>query len=378
MKILIIDDQNVPAESLRLAIEQGIPGSAVLVHEMFDTAFARVEQETPDAIVLDIYLNQALDQTPGNEIQDRLWKEHFCPLVIYTAKLQDRHRTLAATHPFIQCEEKKGSADNDKNVIEHLKGFSSHVATLRAIRLQAVKAIGNSLRAICPEIWTAAVPDADRAELIGRIARRHVAASMDASATSENPLHPWEQFVYPPICPDLLTGDILLDTTSGSRDAKDFRVVISPSCDLVRNRKGCADRVLVAICESVDTFLKALGYTRDTNKKTLAKQLPFRLHDDQVAGVFCLPEFPGILPIMAVNLKKIALIDIRTIEMSETGTLQFRRVASLDSPFRERVAWAYTEIASRPGIPDINVNQMAETLIASITTPIATVVNPDA
>lgn len=48
---------------------------------------------------------------------------------------------------------------------------------------------------------------------------------------------------------------------------------------------------------------------------------------------------------MAANLRKLELIAVDEI-------VDYERIASLDSPFREMVSWAYMQIAGRPGLPE--------------------------
>ncbi len=363
MKILIIDDQTVPAENLKLAIEAKFASSTTITHNMFDTAFDRVEEEMPDVVVIDIFADPNLDQNEGDKVGKKIWERHFCPLIIYTAKPQPSHEELAK-HPFIRLHAKTGSAESDQQVVHSLGEFLPHVEVLHGVRREVAQSMGNSLRDVCEVIWQDSAPET-RGELIGRITRRRIAASMDIVQQAETALRPWEQYVYPSLSPDLMTGDILRRCAAEGFDPSDFLVVLSPSCDLVRNRGGCLEHALVARCESPQRFLDATNLGQ-AGKKRLKQRLPIFLNADQVNGVFCVPELPKIIPAMAVDLKSLQLLGMAAISLHEDPNVEWYRVASVDSPFRERVSWAFAQISGRPGLPSLDSDQFVDAILKSL------------
>ena len=50
----------------------------------------------------------------------------------------------------------------------------------------------------------------------------------------EQVLAGWEQYLFPPVSDDILLGDVLKDAEGKDDDPTLFRVVLTPSCDLVR------------------------------------------------------------------------------------------------------------------------------------------------
>ena len=93
-----------------------------------------------------------------------------------------------------------------------------------------------------------------------------------------------------------------------------------------------------------------------------------------------LPEFPNTLPYMTANLKKLSLVPLNKItlqiplskdknqqvsehseQLSEQNeqAQEFVRVASIASPFREQIVWAYLQNACRPGVPDRDTTSWA-------------------
>jgi hypothetical protein len=363
MKILIIDDQKVPAENLKLAIDTEFKGGTTLTHDMFDTAFDRVEQEMPDVVVLDIFADPNLEDNEGDKVRAKLWERHFCPLIIYTAKPLPEHAELAK-HPFVRLHAKTGSSESDEQVVRSLGEFAPHVEVLHEVRREVAQAMGNSLRDVCEVIWQDSAPET-RGELVGRITRRRIAASMDIVQQAQTALRPWEQYVYPSLSPDLMTGDVLRRRGAEGLKSEDFLVVLSPSCDLVRNRKGCLQRVLVAQCESPQRFVDAANLA-GAGKPKLKRRLPSFLTADQVNGVFCLPELPKIIPAMAVDLKNLQLLDMVAVSLSEDPNIAWYRIASVDSPFRERISWAFAQISGRPGLPTIDNDQFVDVILEQL------------
>ena len=79
-------------------------------------------------------------------------------------------------------------------------------------------------------------------------------------------------------------------------------------------------------------------------------------------GIVPLPRLEGRIPTLAADLRKLALIPIASIGSAQT---EYLRIASIDSPFRELVSWAYLHIACRPGLPDRDCDSWGEEIIAS-------------
>ena len=68
---------------------------------------------------------------------------------------------------------------------------------------------------------------------------------------------------------------------------------------------------------------------------------------------------------MAANLRDLELISITDIGKEDSGA-DFFRIASLDSPFRELVAWAYMQTACRPGLPDRKVKAWCKEIVDNL------------
>jgi hypothetical protein len=61
------------------------------------------------------------------------------------------------------------------------------------------------------------------------------------------------------------------------------------------------------------------------------------------------------------------LIPIEQIDDEETlNGKEYVRIASVDSPFRELVSWAYMSDASRPGVPDCDFDKWRDEILATM------------
>jgi hypothetical protein len=175
-------------------------------------------------------------------------------------------------------------------------------------------------------------------------------------------LQSWEQYIYPPIEDCLLCGDILVDSTGERSNPESYRLVLTPSCDLQPNKGG--------VCK-VASVLVARGcpikrYTDSLNEKAdrLEEKLPRYLSEAQRSGYIPVPKYADLVPSMAVSLR-----DLELIPMSEIATKEeekrFRRILSIDSPFREQVSWGYMQIACRPGLPERELAAWAREIVAT-------------
>ena len=206
--------------------------------------------------------------------------------------------------------------------------------------------------------------DADT--VLSRAVRRQVAARVDLAASAAG-LRAWERLVVPPLGDDLLTADLLRLGDAEPTDAEAFLVVLTPSCDMVRSgdQTPRADRVLVAGCEPP----KRLGKVELNPGKPLSKGKRESLRSILTEGTagqhLVVPEFRGHVPLMAVNLKCLELVEWDRIDLPRNGDgsadkvtrePDLKRVASTDSPFREMVTWAYLRVTGRPGVPEIDVD----------------------
>jgi hypothetical protein len=101
----------------------------------------------------------------------------------------------------------------------------------------------------------------------------------------------------------------------------------------------------------------------------MQENLKRSLSEPHQAGFVIFPECKGYLPLMALDLRALELIPIGEIgDNGETGK-GYYRIASVDSPFREYIGWAFLQISCRPGIPPRDMTELVASLAALFAKP---------
>ena len=161
----------------------------------------------------------------------------------------------------------------------------------------------------------------------------------------------WEQYICPPVSQDLLLGDILREANGDIDNPTIFRVVLTPSCDLVYSggRQPKVSKVLTARCCSMASGLR-LTSLGDLGVSGLKKRLISTvLSKGYFETIIPFPALQSRIPTIMANLLDLELIPLGDIDLKDK---RFLRISYLDSPFRELVSWAYVQVSGRPGLPD--------------------------
>jgi CheY-like chemotaxis protein len=370
LNVLIIEDNPVAAETLERGLKERFNDIEIGVQEDFDNALSLLtSHSTPEILILDLYEDGfTLEDLSGQKIWETIWRETFIPIVIYTAGAVALQPDPPQDNPFIRIISK--GEGSDLMVADYIESIEPYVQSLRAVRNEVNSAMQAVLKESSQAIWKLVGEDViERSAILVRLTRRRLAAMMDMHALLETGiLKGWEQYIFPPLEQNLLTGDILFLCGEDPTDPSSFRLVLSPSCDLVVRSGGGAklDRVLVAKCELIDKYLECVRSSGRIKKGKIAEALPRFLSQPHIGGYIPLPALEGIIPAMAANLRDLDLIRMEEISPQEGTDPKFCRVASIDSPFREQIAWAFHSISGRPGIPLRDLDEWAEEITSSI------------
>ena len=185
---------------------------------------------------------------------------------------------------------------------------------------------------------------------------------MDVGGSGE-PVQPWEQYVYPPIGPSLMTGDLLREVGGDPSHPSAYRLVLSPSCDLqIRDGNCDLTQVLVCKCIGFQEFVESTPTLSRLPPAKLRERLPSMLTQPHIDGHFIIPAFGNIFPGMAASLRSLELVNYADISGTDGEGRRWGRVASIDSPFRESLSWAYLLVAGRPGVPDRDFGILVNTI----------------
>lgn len=364
-KLLFIEDEPDDVEPVRALIEREVADMQCKVVGFAD-AETEIASLRPDIVILDLLVRgaSAESEPEGLRARDFIWDAHFCPVVVFSA-MPNIHDDRYESHPFVKSIQKgKGSP---QKVLEALKDLRPQVQALHGAGEKIHKSFALAMREVAPDAFRFFVDTDRRNEVIARAGRRRLAALMDDMTARGDHLASWEQYLSPPIGPNIKLGDILRKADGEYGDPASFRVVLTPSCDLVASddRTPKVDKVLVARCCSMREGLNRTSL-REMQLAKLKNRLPGTvLSPGYFEAVIPFPCLEGRIPTMAASLRNLEFIPIADVGISGAG---FLRIASLDSPFRELVAWAYLQTACRPGLPDRDLESWRNEIVADLGT----------
>jgi CTP synthase len=364
LKVLFIDDEPESVETVVEELKKKIAHVKCKVAKEFKNLKTKLYAFSPDVVVLDIFKGRAIPQgdTAGLKVYEWIWDQYFCPIVIYSARPYDIAAEIEE-HPFIKLV-KKG-ANSESRVISHIEAFRPHIEALNEVQNSVRQHVNRELKSIAPRVFKNIADTNKRRDVFVRAAKRRIAAMMDEPYGAQ--IVCWEQYLYPPVGSNLLTGDVIRRKNADGNSPEDYFVVLTPSCDLVKSdgRTPNVAKVLVAQCTNIANVLREEGINRSTRRDKFKDKLLPLLRRGYGRFCFPIPELPGILPPMTVELKRLKLIDLNLIGDGEG--CEYCRVVSVDSPFREMIIWAYLQVTGRPGLPDRDFNGWADQIYGSVT-----------
>ena len=362
IRILIVDDDPSMRETLRDTLEEEVDWK--VEDQTFDGLTEVLERFRPDLLVLDLLRDQVPHaHAAGNASFQQIRNTWFCPVVVYSAfaDLQDFKHPLVTTI-------KKG-AETDVEVRDRLQGLVPHVRLIRSVHRYFDASIRGALRDSVGVLQTQ-IGMSEQEGVFVRAVRRLVAARADAETSESGKLRAWERFIVPPLGSHLLTADLLRRSGANWKEEEAYRLVLTPSCDLVlrSDGRGSADRILVSRCmpmEALGRVALRRGQTLNSSQRSTLRSI---LSEGMVGQQIPLPEFRDHVPLMVANLKELELLDWNQVDSQPNGPREllqgerFERVASTDSPFREMVVWAYLRVTGRPGLPVIDIDDWVQNI----------------
>lgn len=364
--VLVIDDDPVYHTLLADAIRAEFAGVVCNCELNFDNGVTRVATERPDAVVLDLMEGLQSPNLPGERTWRSIWNGTFCPIVIYSGTDADIEPPLREGQRFVE-RIAKGDGSLPR-VVAALQRFSPFADSVRKLRAEVDEVIHKVLRDTAGD---GHMPMEDAAHLL-HAGRRRIAASMDdPTITGGRAMASWEQYLVPAIGNSPLTADVLRKRNARWEEPTAYRLVLTPSCDLVRGR--CEPTLIAACCEGTARLAQKLSLSPNPNRlgdnarSVIAKALTAGAFQ----GFLPLPGFPSRLPVMVANLKGLEVINWESVGPIDSSYHEYVRVASIDSPFREQVAWAYLTTAARPGMPDRDLRPWAEEIVRAAAPPAA-------
>jgi len=354
LRIALVEDEADAAEAISREVTQKYGDNVeIITYNVFSDAIDSISQnEHFDAIVLDLFENGELR---GDEIFSLVWKNELVPIIIHTARDWGTLDKSNIEHPFVFCISKgKGSDLKIVDAIEKIKPF---IIALHMVHEEILQTEQMVIKDTAFRIKKLVTSETAINDILVRVIRRRLAAQFDYSLIhSSEPLKAWEQYIYPPLNQDLFLGDILMASGEDPMNPESYRIILTASCDMqVFSGIRKTDKVLVSKCVSFSEFTKVITDRYKFDKEKLKANLHQLLRETQINGIIPLPNFDGIIPQMASNLKKLDLLNFEDISVTSDAKKTYERIISIDSPFRENISWAFLSIYGRPGLPERDV-----------------------
>lgn len=377
-RIFFVEDEPDVAETVRELIapaalnEAGAPPD-IEIEGSFDKALETLAERDLDLLVLDVR-NQDIteqgwlngDADAGKKVYHDVRSRRFVPIVFYTA-LPHEVASLAKP-PFVQVVSKI----SDDPVAELRKAvaaaFDSGFPRLRRVLKRRVEALTKDFMIEFVEKNWPELQD-HKSDVAYLLMRRlgislagggaELAAELGYSGEegSDQMVHPTRLYVALP-SGDYRMGDLLRGPDARQRDGEEddthWYVILTPSCDLVTDRKK-ADHVVLAECLPIETFehyrkwieAQRSNGASSTKRKKLERLLTSRPNGQPEDRYHYLPaafEVPDLL----VDNQRIVHIAFEHLELYE-------RVASIDSPYSEELSHRFHRYMGRLGTPDLDM-----------------------
>ncbi len=361
-KVVIIEDQTDVMEEIKRNISVPFPNIEIITFTIFDEALIWLQLNCPDVIVLDIVEGEITDQQKtGDKIYNQLWENRFVPVVIYSALDYQSISEIPINHPLIKCIVK--GANSEDRLIDEINKFLPIVKLFSKLKEELEYTWHTIMKEVPHTIWNAEDNDDKRIDTLKRVSRRRLAAKIDlGSLFATSTIDCWEIYVVPPLDTNILTGDIFQLGGTDINEPESYRLVLTPSCDL---EHGKVENVLMAKCTKISEMIEKGWNIKTPTEKNIKEACGSNFNQPHMRGYVSLPKLPATLPLMSVCLKKLEMVPLTDLKMTGEGA-KYRRVASLDSPFRENISWAYSQISGRPGLPERNFEKMTKDILDAI------------
>lgn len=369
LQLLFVDDKPEEVEPV-LKLVGGEEDMSHHWTNTVDKAKGLIQSIRPDIVILDLKLikHESGTKLDGIEIENLIWDDHFCPVVIYSGFVEAYEQSddnERGSHPLVEIVGK--GRDSENQVMDAIRSFGPYALAIQDVVRDIQSLRHAALRDVVPYIIDA-IPDKGADEQVENVrvtVKRRIASMMDEPLSSDNRLAARTQYLIPPMGDSIALGDILRKKDGSSNSPADFRVVLTPSCDMVTSpgRMAKVSNVLVAKCAPIKTLIE---------NTTIGEGPMNRKRRDRIRGsvltsglfetMIPFPRFSEHIPSMGADMKELELVPLAQIGVKSSKKLYWR-IASIDSPFRELISWAYLQVAGRPGLPDRDFDSWVEEIV---------------
>lgn len=304
----------------------------------FDRGLEKLKKKFYDFLILDLKKDPG-EEHPGSEIFESIWSgaNQFLPVIVFSAYHGDLE---IEDHPFI----KKFDKTQEQDVINHVKDKILP-------KLERVSELRKSINQLAREGFRAINLDEDLEIQKYRMAS-YIKHHLENLHDEETALPPDIQYIQLPKFACLMAGDIIqkIPVAGQGQAEKEYYMVLECSCDM-RKLEDCPEREI--LCKKIVSV--------DISSNTKKSEIKPRLNDGYKSNLIYLPktQFLGEdFVFSAVDVKRPLVIKQRLVSLvsSENNVDDFawRKIASIASPFKERIVSACYNYRARVGVNTLN------------------------
>jgi len=318
------------------------------VAETKDKALSMLDS-TYDGAIVDLKLSNGVNDTEGNDVIVDIHSKQRIPIVILTGQPGNAQEGSG----YLWCY-KKGEIEYSEIFDKFYEIYKTGLTKIMGGRGTIEKAMQQIFwDHLLPQLGTWTKYSSEGKETERSILRLVLNHLLELLGNDDNPAHPEEMYIVPPIHKSIRTGSIITSKVSGKQ-----YIVISPACDLVVRANGLykTDKVLISEIVPFDNVkVQVLNgiTTLDKRKKKLAELLK----NNHAEYFHWLPKtcnFSG------------GFINFRWINSVEKDPLQEEYgepKAQLSAPFVKEVVSRFSAFYARQGQPDLNFGELAATYV---------------
>lgn len=363
-RVLVVDDK--AADDVKDVIEGNktvaLPDSiSCVLCDNFSKAIEHLEKERFDLVILDLKDDNSPEEETlaGERIFEEIKKCRFVPVIFHTGFA---YKVSDLSSPYVKVV--------TRAEWETLRSTIKEVLDTKLPRL--VRHIEEEQRRFMWEsaekIWAEDLDKKHPTDLVYLLARRLanslsgdvVRSFFGANGTDGAPrsemVHSVELYIFPPIAPHFLFGDVFQKKTA---EKSEYFVSLTPSCDHALEK---AEFLLFARCSDLsdsDEWIKVRGFleAKTDPSKTSVNELKELMKDNnprpRLQDRYKYLPGTSFLPDLLADLQNTLTIDRETLISGQAG---FERIASLDSPFAEYLQAKMIRYFGRIGTPSLDTD----------------------
>lgn len=304
-----------------------------------------------DGALIDIKLSDGGTGTEGNDIIAEIHKAMRIPIAILTGTPSNAD----SEYNYLGCF-KKGEVGYEEIFDRLYDVYNTGLTKILGGRGVIEDAIqGIFWKHLLPQLERWKQYNADGEETERSILRSVLNHLLELLDNDENPSHPEEMYIIPPIYDKIKTGSIIKNIADNK-----LSIIISPPCDLVIREGGTfkTDKVLISEIIPFD-IVKEQALNGVTNAGKRQNRMTELLKNNYTDYFHWLPDtsaFSG------------GFINFRWITAVEKGVLEntyAQPIAQLSAPFVKEVIARFSSFYARQGQPDLDFTKLASTYLST-------------